>query len=75
MTRPLRIEFSGALYHVTSRGNRREDIYLDDDDWLGVLVVVCMRFNRVVHAYFLLVLSYDPVVHEGAGVRYNIPRK
>ena len=30
MARPLRIEFSGAIYHVTSRGNAREDICLDD---------------------------------------------
>ncbi len=28
MARPLRIEFSGALYHVTSRGNARQDIFL-----------------------------------------------
>ena len=27
MTRPLRLEFPNALYHVTSRGDRREDIY------------------------------------------------
>jgi hypothetical protein len=32
MSRPLRIEFSGALYHVTARGNRRESIFLDDGD-------------------------------------------
>jgi hypothetical protein len=32
MARPLRIEFAGALYHLTSRGDRREDIYLDDAD-------------------------------------------
>ena len=32
MARPLRIEFEGALYHVTSRGDRREAIYEDDDD-------------------------------------------
>ena len=29
MVRPLRLEFDGALYHVTSRGDRREDIYED----------------------------------------------
>ena len=37
MSRPLRVEFPGALYHVTSRGDRRETIYLDDADrqhWL-----------------------------------------
>jgi hypothetical protein len=32
MARPLRLEFPGALYHVTSRGNARQDIYLDDED-------------------------------------------
>ncbi|WP_222619412.1 REP-associated tyrosine transposase [Undibacterium hunanense] len=54
MVRPLRLEFAGALYHVTSRGDRREDIYLDDDDrqeWLTVLAEVCDRFNWAVHAY------------------------
>ncbi|MFQ5676620.1 MAG: addiction module toxin RelE, partial [bacterium] len=29
MARPLRLEYPGALYHVTARGDRREDIYLD----------------------------------------------
>jgi len=32
MARPLRIEYDGAVYHVTSRGDGREDIYLSDDD-------------------------------------------
>lgn len=32
MSRPLRLEFAGALYHVTSRGDRQEDIYDDDAD-------------------------------------------
>ncbi|MFZ6642587.1 transposase [Undibacterium sp. TC4M20W] len=39
---------------MTSRGDRREDIYLDDEDrqgWLTVLAEVCYRFNWVVHAY------------------------
>ncbi|MES2756136.1 MAG: transposase [Pseudomonadota bacterium] len=54
MTRPLRIEFPGALYHVTSRGNQLNAIYRDDTDrrmWLEVLGLVCERFNFVVHAY------------------------
>lgn len=53
MARPLRIEFSGALYHVTSRGDRREAIYEDDEDWetfLGVLAEVVGRYNWVCHA-------------------------
>jgi len=32
MARPLRLEFVGALYQVTSRGEKRENIYLDEDD-------------------------------------------
>ena len=54
MARPLRLEYAGALYHVTSRGDRREDIYLDDADrdaWLAVLATVCHRFNWIVHGY------------------------
>ncbi|MBK1702744.1 addiction module toxin RelE, partial [Thiococcus pfennigii] len=40
MARPLRIELAGGLYHVTSRGDRREAIYRDDADrgaWLELL--------------------------------------
>lgn len=32
MSRPLRIELAGGLYQVTSRGDRREAIYRDDQD-------------------------------------------
>lgn len=54
MTRPLRIEFPGALYHVTARGDRRKAIFFDDNDrrrWLDILGLTCARFNFVVHAY------------------------
>jgi len=36
MARPLRLEYAGAMYHLTARGNARADIFLDDDD--------CRRF-------------------------------
>lgn len=65
MARPLRLEFSGALYHVTSRGDRREDIYLDDEDridWLEVLGKVCGRFNWLVHAYCQMTNHYHLLV-------------
>ena len=39
MAKPLRLEFAGALYHVTSRGDGREDIYLSDEDRLAWLQV------------------------------------
>ena len=44
MTRPFRPEFPGARYHVTSRGERREGVFLSDDDrhdWLNVLGATC----------------------------------
>ena len=40
MSRPLRLEFAGALYHVTSRGDRQEDIYEDDTDRVMYLNVL-----------------------------------
>ena len=57
MARPLRIEFPGALYHVTARGNARQDIFQDDKDrqqFLTVLGRVVSRFHLVVHAYCLM---------------------
>ncbi|MGG7056544.1 REP-associated tyrosine transposase [Nitrosomonas sp. ANs5] len=65
MARPLRIEFPGGLYHVTSRGDRREEIYLDDADrvnWLTLFGQVCKRFNWVCHAYCLMDDHYHIVV-------------
>jgi REP element-mobilizing transposase RayT len=54
MTRPLRLEFPGALYHVTSRGDRKALIYIDDTDrsvWLQTLGDVCARFRFAVHSF------------------------
>lgn len=65
MARPLRLEFSGALYHITSRGNRREDIYETDEDrrlFLSVLGDVCERYNWVCHAYCLMSNHYHLLI-------------
>lgn len=54
MARPLRIELAGGVYHVTSRGDRREDVYRSDEDraaWLTALGQVCTRFNWRCHAW------------------------
>lgn len=70
MTRPLRLEFAGALYHVTSRGDRREAIYRDDDDrraWLDTVQLVCKRFNFVVHAFCLMTNHYHLLVETVEG--------
>ena len=48
MARPLRIEYDGALYHVTSRGNDRKPIFKDDGDrelLLRTLARVNERFS------------------------------
>ena len=65
MARPLRLEFSGALYHVTSRGNRQDDIYeldADRESFLIVLGDVCMTYNWVCHAYCLMDNHYHLLV-------------
>jgi putative transposase len=46
MARPLRLEFEGALYHVTSRGARREPIFEDDFDRQSLLNVVEQGMKR-----------------------------
>jgi REP element-mobilizing transposase RayT len=66
MARPLRIEFPGAIYHVTSRGDRREPIFEDDEDRHHFLTVVGQameRFNATVLAYCLMENHYHLVVH------------
>jgi putative transposase len=65
MTRPLRREFAGALYHVTSRGDRSDAIFRDGTDrrvWLAVLGKVCARCNFVVHAFCQMTNHYHLVV-------------
>jgi REP element-mobilizing transposase RayT len=70
MSRPLRLEFAGALYHVTSRGDRREAIYEDDADremFIEVLAAVVGDFNWVLHAYCLMGNHYHLVVETPDG--------
>jgi REP element-mobilizing transposase RayT/predicted DNA-binding protein (UPF0251 family) len=65
MARPLRVEFPGAIYHVTSRGNAREDIFLDDTDrrqLLDVLAKVVSRFHWACHAWCLMPNHYHLVI-------------
>lgn len=57
MARPLRIEFEGAVYHVTSRGNAQQAIFVDDEDrtrFLERLGQVVDRFDWIWHAYCLM---------------------
>ena len=65
MSRPLRLEFPNALYHITSRGDRREDIYEDDVDRVEFLTVfssVIAQFNWYCYAYCLMDNHYHLLV-------------
>jgi len=66
MSRPLRIEFPGAVYHVTARGDRREPIYEDDGDrtqFLSILGEALDRFNaQCLVAYCLMGNHYHLVL-------------
>ena len=65
MPRQLRIQYPGAMYHVMSRGNRRQDIFLDDvdrQDFLKTLAEACQKADWQVHAYCLMSNHYHLVV-------------
>jgi len=66
MSRPLRIEFAGAVYHVTSRGDRREPIFRDEEDrlcFLGLLGTALDRFDGEVLSHCLMGNHYHLVLH------------
>ncbi|MAD76363.1 MAG: addiction module toxin RelE [Rheinheimera sp.] len=70
MARPLRLEFDGAFYHVTSRGNSRHNIYFEQVDYqqfLDILGKVCQRHNWRIHAYCLMTNHYHLLVETPEG--------
>ncbi|KZX58593.1 addiction module toxin RelE [Halioglobus sp. HI00S01] len=65
MARPLRIEFPGALYHVTSRGDRKQSIFEDDRDrhiFLNTLGDAADTYQWQVFAYCLMGNHYHLLV-------------
>ena len=70
MTRPLRIEFNGAVYHVTSRGNTRQAIFLTEEDFADFLRVLCSvvkRYRFLLHAYCLVNNHYHLMIETPEG--------
>ncbi len=70
MARPLRIEYPGALYHVTSRGNARQTICLDDEDNKTFLKLLCQcvkRRNLLLHGYCLMGNHYHLILETPEG--------
>ena len=78
MPRPLRVEYAGACYHVMSRGDRREDIFVDEIDrkkFLGLLGRACLKTGWQVHAYCLMSNHWHGVIETphpnlSAGMRW-----
>lgn len=65
MARPLRIEYPGALYHVTSRGNAREDIFFDEKDrqrFLATLAHVVRDYHWICYAYCQMTNHYHLLI-------------
>jgi putative transposase len=65
MPRAPRIEFSGALYHVMNRGNRRQRIFGDDKDremFLAKLAETCQAAGWVVHSFVLMPTHYHLLI-------------
>lgn len=70
MARPIRLEFAGASYHVTTRGEGAGDVFRDDGDraqFLEVLGEVVARFGWVCHAYCLMNNHYHLLIETPEG--------
>lgn len=70
MARPLRIEYDGAVYHVTSRGNERKNIFKDDEDrmfFLDILKKANEKYNWLCHAYCLMNNHYHLLIETPDG--------
>ena len=70
MARPLRIEYPGAVYHITSRGNEKKAVYKSDQDrsnFLNTLQHVNKRYNWICHAYCLMDNHYHLLIETPDG--------
>jgi putative transposase len=74
MSRPLRIEFPGAVYHITSRGNGKQKIFFDNKDrktFLSLLWEVVEREKWICYAYCLMDNHYHLLIET---TRANLSR-
>jgi putative transposase len=70
MARPLRIEYAGAVYHITSRGNEKKAVFKTDQDrtnFLNTLQHVKKRYNWICHAYCLMDNHYHLLIETPEG--------
>lgn len=77
MARPLRIQYEGAFYHITARGNEKKDIFTNDTDrnkFIQILESVAEKYGWLIHAYCLMSNHYHllvetPLKNLSAGMR------
>jgi len=77
MARPLRIEYPGAFYHVTSRGNEQKDIFKnrrDREKFLKYLASATQRYAATVHSYCLMSNHYHLLLETPEGNLSEIMR-
>jgi len=70
MARPLRIEYPGAVYHITNRGNDKKTVFKDDQDretFLKILAFVNKRYHWLCHAYCLMDNHYHLMIETPDG--------
>jgi putative transposase len=70
MARPLRIEYEGAIYHVTARGNERQKIYFTKKDYEKFLEYVesaKKKYGIIIHCYVLMTNHYHLIIETPAG--------
>lgn len=75
MSRPLRIEYPGAFYHITSRGNARQNIFKSKRDYIEFLNILsdnlkrynweCYAYCLMSNHYHLLIKTLDPNLSQG----------
>lgn len=73
MSRPVRLEYPGAWYHVMNRGRRREDIFLSRHDFaafINILQETADAWNLRIAAYCLMTNHYHLLVHTPEVVRH-----
>ena len=77
MARPLRIEYAGAFYHITARGNERKDIFKsrrDREQFLSYLASASERYQAIIHVYCLMSNHYHLLLETSAGNLSQIMR-
>jgi REP element-mobilizing transposase RayT len=70
MGRPLRIEYAGAHYHITARGNEQKDVFKsqrDREQFLSYLESSVLRYGAVIHAYCLMSNHYHLLLETPSG--------